>query len=210
VRGRLLSLVLVMMLAGGCAPAIRYVDFSEGTRNFSSDDYGHVSARWSRHDKQWVVFQGTVIEAWALYKSWEFRQAYVEHYAKVYSLSDAERTALYNAQREAARQSYEFHIAVQTTNYKWNDLDRETSAWRVALVDGTGAEIAPRHIEQLRLPELYESQFFPNRTEFTQTYLIRFNRAEAEAAGFVGPASGRITLRISSPMAKTELVWQSH
>jgi hypothetical protein len=209
VTGRLCALVLVAALTNGCAPTIRYVDFAEGQRNFSSDDYGHVLALWSRHQKEWIVYQGTVIEAWAAYKSWEFRQAYVEHYARLYNLSDAERAALYNAQREAAKQSYEFHIAVQTTNYKWNDLDKETSPWRVALVDATGAEIAPRHIEKLRLPELYETQFFPNRTEFTTTYLIRFNRAEAEAAGFLGPASGRITLRLASPMAKAELIWQS-
>jgi hypothetical protein len=203
------ALLLVAGVANGCAPVTRYVDFSETKRNFRAEDYGHEIAVWSRHDKAWVVYQGTVIEAWAAYKSWEFRQAYVERYAQAYNLSEAERVALLNSQREAARQSYEFHVAVQMTNYKWNDLDKETSAWRVALVDGTGVEIAPRRIELLRLPELYESQFFPNRTEFSQSYLIRFNRAEAEAAGFVGPASGRITLRIASPLGKAELVWQS-
>jgi hypothetical protein len=40
-----------------------------------------------------------VIETWGVYKSWEFRQAYVERYAKIYSLSDAEKAALYESQR---------------------------------------------------------------------------------------------------------------
>jgi hypothetical protein len=100
-------------------------------------------------------------------------------------------------------------VAVQMTNYKWNDLEKETSAWRISLVDGAGAEIAPRRVELLKLPELYETQFFPNRTEFSQTYLIRFSRAEAEAAGFGGPSTGRIALRIASPLAKNEIVWES-
>ena len=195
---------------GGCASSVpRYVDFSESNRNVRSDDYERVFTIWSRHAKAVVVYQGTVIETWGVYKSWEFRQAYIERYAQIYSLSDAEKAALYKTQREAARQTFEFHVAVQMTNYKWNDLDKETSPWRISLVDGTGAEIAPRRVELLKLPELYETQFFPNRTEFSQTYLIRFSRAEAEAAGFGGPSSGRIALRIVSPLAKNEIVWES-
>jgi hypothetical protein len=204
------ALALVVALTGACGSATpRYVDFSDAKRTFRSDDYEKVLGTWTRHAKTVVVYQGTVIEMWATYKSWEFRQAYIERYAKVYSLSEAERTALSNSQREAARQTYEFHVPVQMTNYKWNDLDKETSPWRVSLVDATGAEIAPRRIELLRLPELYEMQFFPNRTEFSQTYLIRFNRADAESAGFLGPASGRITLRVASPLGRAEAVWES-
>jgi hypothetical protein len=206
----LLRAVTLAALLGGCASSTpRYVDFSETSRNYRGEDYEKVFTNWSRHAKAVVVYQGTVIETWGVYKSWEFRQAYIERYAKIYSLSDAEKAALYHTQREAARQTYEFHVAVQMTNYKWNDLDKETSAWRISLVDGAGAEIAPRRVELLRLPELYETQFFPNRTEFSQTYLIRFSRAEAEAAGFGGPSTGRITLRIASPLAKNEIVWES-
>jgi hypothetical protein len=206
----LFRLLALAGLVGGCAASTpRYVDFSEGNRTFRSEDYEPVFTRWSRHAKAVVVHQGTVIETWAVYKSWEFRQAYVEHYAKIYSLQDAERAALFNAQREASRQTYEFHVAVQMTNYKWNDLDKANSPWRISLVDGAGAEIAPRKVEMLKRPELYETQFFPNRTEFSHTYLIRFTRADAESSGFAGPASGRITLRIASPLAKNELVWEA-
>jgi hypothetical protein len=167
-----------------------------------------VLRAWTRHVKIWGDV-GTVIEAWAVYKSSEFRQAYIERYADVYTLSDAERSSLYAAQTDAARRAFEFHVAAQTTNYKWNDLERSNSAWRVSLVDATGAELTPKRIEPLRLPELYETQFFPDRTEFSRSYLIRFDRAEADAAGFAGPRSGRIVLRIASPLAKAELVWQA-
>jgi len=207
--GFLRALALVGLVGGCASSAPRYVDFSDANRSFRSEDYEPVFTRWSRHAKAVVVYQGTVIESWAIYKSWEFRQAYVERYAKIYSLGETERAALLNQQREADRQTYEFHVAVQMTNYKWNDLDKESSPWRISLVDGAGAEIAPRKVELLKLPELYETQFFPNRTEFSQTYLIRFTRADAESSGFGGPASGRITLRIASPLAKNELVWES-
>jgi hypothetical protein len=210
VNGAVLRTLALLGLLGGCASSVpKYVDFSDTNRNLRAEDYERISTQWTRHAKAVVVYQGTVIETWAVYKSWEFRQAYVERYAKVYSLAEAERTALYNSQRDAAGQTYEFHIAVQMTNYKWNDLDKDRSPWRISLVDGAGAEIAPRRVELLKLPELYETQFFPNKTEFSQTYLIRFNRADAETSGFTGPASGRITLRIASPLAKNELVWEA-
>jgi hypothetical protein len=210
VTGRGVPVLALLALVGGCASSTpRYVDFSDSSRSYRSEDYDPVFTNWSRHAKAVVVYQGTVIETWAVYKSWDFRQAYIERYSKIYNLGEAERAALTNAQREASRQTYEFHVAVQMTNYKWNDLDKDSSPWRISLVDGKGAEIAPRRVELLKLPELYETQFFPNRTEFSQTYLIRFSRAEAEASGFGGPSSGRITLRIASPLAKNDLVWEA-
>lgn len=209
-RGRLLAAVAWLALAGACASsAPPYVDFSDTRRNFRTEDYEKVLTSWTRHAKTIRVYEGTVIEMWGIFKSWEFRQAYIERYAAVYSLSETEKAALYNAQREAARQTYELHVAVQTTSFAWNDLDKEASAWRISLVDASGNEIAPRRVERLKLPELYESQFFPNRTEFTTTYLVRFNRLEAESAGFTGPGTGRVIFRVASPLAKGELIWQT-
>jgi|tagenome__1003787_1003787.scaffolds.fasta_scaffold20910416_2 hypothetical protein len=200
---------VLLLLATGCAaPVPRMVDFSETRRGYGPNDYDRVRKSWTRHAKV-VEDVGTVIEMWGLYKSWEFREAYIERYAKVYSLNEAERKSLYAAQLEASRQTYEFHVPAQTTNYKWNDLEKATSAWKVSLLDGSGAELAPRRIEVPRLPELYEATFFPDRTEFSRTYVIRFDRAEAEAAGFGGQGTGRIVLRVASPMARVELIWQS-
>jgi hypothetical protein len=202
--------VLAAALAGlSCAaPLPKKVDFGEVRRHFTPADYPQVLANWTRHVKV-VRDVGTVIEMWGTYKSWEFRQAYVERYVDAYQLSDAERAALYKSQLEAVRNGYEFHVAVQTTNYKWNDLGKDSSAWRVSLLDAAGAELAPSAIETPRLPQIYEDQFFPNHTEFSTTYMIRFDRADAEAAGFKGPESGRIVFRVISPLAKAELVWEA-
>ena len=41
------------------------------------------------------------LEVWATYKSWDFREAYVERYVAIYSLSDADKSTLRNAQRDA-------------------------------------------------------------------------------------------------------------
>jgi hypothetical protein len=198
------------LAAAGCAePIPRPVDFSEGRGGFDSSSYEQVLATWTRHAKEWKTDIGTVIEVWSVLKSSQFRQAYVERYSKIYSLPEAERRSLYTAQMDAARTTFEFHVTAETTNYKWNDLERASSPWKVTLVDGTGAELAPKQIEVPRLPELYETQFFPNRTAFSRSYVIRFDRAEAEAAGFAGLRSGRLILRVVSPLARVDLLWQS-
>ncbi len=209
VHGR--RLALLALLALGCAPTVpRRVDFAETRRSYRAEDYTQVLRTWTRHDKV-VTDVGTVIELWGAFKSWDFRQAYIERYAAAYALNDADRSGLYASQLEAARAAYEIHVAVQTTNYKWNDLEKvgDSSAWRVTLVDGAGVEVTPTSIQVQKLPELYESQFFPNKTEFSRTYLIRFNRADAENAGFAGPGSGRLILRVASPLGRAELVWQA-
>jgi hypothetical protein len=200
------ALACAAALVGCAQTAAKPVDFSEATRDYRATDYPSVYESWTRHVKL-VQEVGTVIEAWATAKSWDFRQAYVAYYASIYDLSDSDRATLLHAQIDASRASYEFHVAVQTTTDKWNDLERKNSPWRVTLLDATGAEMGPTSIQVVKLPELYESQFFPSRTEFTRTYEISFVRTGNSGQAFAGPASGRLVLRIASPMGRIELVW---
>jgi hypothetical protein len=192
----------------GCASSSgKPVDFSETIRDYRPSDYVAVYRNWTRHGKL-VGEVGTIIEAWATYKSWDFRQAYVANYASIYDLSDSDRETLKRAQLEASRANYEFHVAVQMTSEKWNDLERKSSPWRVTLLDGAGAELGPTSIRIAKLPEIYENEFFPNRTEFTRIYQISFAHPNSEAS-FAGAASGRLALRIASPAGRIEYVWES-
>ncbi|HEX7597822.1 MAG TPA: hypothetical protein VF518_06380 [Polyangia bacterium] len=199
--------LLVVALFGCASTGSKPVDFSETVRDYRATDYPVAYQDWTRHVKL-VGEVGTIIEAWATYKSWDFRQAYVANYTSIYDLSDSDRETLKRAQLEASRAGFDFHVSIQMTSDKWNDLDRKSSPWRVTLLDGTGAELGPSSIRAVKLPELYESQFFPNRTEFSRTYQISFVRASSGGA-FVGPSSGRIVLRIASPAGRIELVWES-
>ena len=67
------------------------------------------------------------LEVWATYKSWDFREAYVEHYAAIYSLSDADKSTLRTRRRDAFHKAYEFHVTAQSANYKWKGLYRPPS-----------------------------------------------------------------------------------
>lgn len=192
----------------GCATArAPAVDFSDSAKHYRSDDYQAVHDAWTRHAKL-VQDVGTVMEIWATFKSWDFRQAYIAKYAKAYDLPEAERETLAKGQQEAARSVYEIHLVAQSTTDKWNDLERRNSAWRITLLDGTGAELSPASIKVEKFPEIYESEFFPSRTPFSKTYTVRFLHPDGDA--FVGPVSGRLILRVDSPLGKVEAVWEAN
>jgi hypothetical protein len=205
--GRSVLLVVATLVACQSDKAAR-VDFSEADRNYVANDYSDVYNRWTRHD--FAMYQvEKALEVWATYKSWDFREAYVERYTASYSLSDADRNTLRAAQKDAFHKAYEFHVTAQSANYKWNDLEKSSSPWRVTLLDALGHELAPEmgSIKIEKLPEAYELEFFPAKTPFSKTYSVRF--APAAASDFAGFKSGSITLRIASPIGRVELTWRA-
>jgi hypothetical protein len=199
----------ICALTVGCATSRSpIVDFSEANKTYRSEDYKAVFEEWTRHVKM-VEDIGTVMEIWATLKSWDFRQAYLAKYAKVYDLADGERDQLAKSLKETAHAVYEIHLVAQSTNDRWNDFDRKSSPWRIILLDGTGAELAPASIKVEKLPEVYENEFFPTRTLFSRTYTLKFVLPEGSGESFTGPASGRMILRIASPIGKVEVVWEA-
>jgi hypothetical protein len=201
------SLLLAAALVTGCAAQKKVaVDFSDTPRDYVATDYERVYERWTRH-QQALQEADVALEVWATFKSWDFREAYIERYATVYSLSDGDRKTLRDAQQEAFRAAYEFHVTAQSTNFKWNDLEKGSSAWRLALVDALGHELAPEYVKIEKLPDAYESQFFPKKTPFTKTYAVRFV-VPTDGAEFAGVKSGSLTLRFASPIGRVELEWR--
>ena len=87
------ALACAVALVGCAQSASKPVNFSDATRDYRPSDYSSVYENWTRHAKLWQEV-GTVIEAWATYKSWDFRQAYVSYYASIYDLSDSDRATL--------------------------------------------------------------------------------------------------------------------
>jgi hypothetical protein len=212
-RGRVslaAGLLLAGVMASGCQPPKPVaVDFSETPRTYIAKDYERVYKQWTRHEASFSDVD-VALEAWATFKSWDFREAYIERYVAIYSLSDADRATLRQSQLEAFHRAYEFHVTAQSASYKWNDLEKSSSAWRVTLVDAIGHEIPPEYIRVERLPDAYEREFFPAKTPFSKSYAIRFLvPASGSSSDFLGVRSGSVTLRIASPIGRLELIWQS-
>jgi len=203
--------LLALLGAGACRSAQRdFVDFSETPRTFVSADYGSIFDRWTRSTRV-VSAEGTLIEVWATMKSLEFREAYIERYAEIYDLNRIQREELRRSQLQSAHSGYELHLSVQMTDRRWNDLERDNSPWRVTLKDGSGDTLEATDIEAPKLPTLYETEFFPNRTPFTRTYVVRFDKQDeaGKAFEFGGEKTGLVVLRIASPRGTAELDWQT-
>jgi hypothetical protein len=199
--------VAAVAWSAGCVTKHVVVDFSETPRDYVSKDYEHVYQRWTRH-QQVLNSTDVALEVWATFKSWDFREAYIERYAEIYGLSDADEKTLRAAQQDVFHAAYEFHVTAQSTNYKWNDLEKSSSAWRATLIDALGHELAPEYVKVVKLPDAYEQTFFPAKTPFTKTYAIRF-AIPAEGTEFTGTKSGAVTLRLASPIGRVELEWSS-
>src|SRR2546423_3979056 len=160
-RSALLAIAALALVACQSDKAAR-VDFSETPREYVSKDYGDVYERWTRHDFAQREIE-KALEVWVTFKSWDFREAYIERYASIYTLPDADRATLRNAQRDAFHRAYEFHVTSQSANYKWNDLEKASSPWRITLLDALGHELGPEAatIKVEKLPDAYEREVFP-------------------------------------------------
>jgi hypothetical protein len=184
------------------------VDFSSAPRSYRAEDYPIVYQRWTRHEKVTHELEA-VLEVWATFKSRDYREAFVAHYASAYSLSQADSERLRQSQSEAAATGYEFLITAQSANYRWNDLEKKSSPWKVTLVDGAGRELAPEEFKVEKLPDMFEREFFPVKTPFTKTYAARFPRSGVKEDEFAGERSGRIILRFAGPLGRADLDWSS-
>jgi hypothetical protein len=212
-----LSAALLLLSVAGCAARKPvFVDFSETPRDYRAKDYTDVYQRWTRYSVVRHDVADIALEAWVTFKSWDYREAYVEFYTGIYNLSETDKSALRTAQLETSAEAFEFHITAQSTNYKWNDLEKRSSAWRVTLVDGLGHELAPEWVHLEKLPDPYEIEFFPAKGPFTRSYVVRFLKPVAGEAKdgvkpseFVGAQTGSLMLRIASPVGRLELVWQA-
>jgi hypothetical protein len=182
------------------------IDFSDTPRDYVAKDYRGVYTRWTRHEYA-LHDVDKALEVWATYKSWDFREAYVERYASIYGLPEADRGKLRDAQRIAFEEAFEFHVTAQSSIFKWNDLEKASSPWRLTLVDALGHELQPEVVKVIKLPDAYETEFFPSRTPFTKTYTVRF--VAPKGSEFSGTKSGALILRFASPIGRLECTWRA-
>lgn len=101
-------------------------------------------------------------------------------------------------ERAEAAQGEDFLLALYTADTKANDLDAESSIWRVALETDGGEMIASR-VEAVKRDATITA-LFPYVGSFDTVYLVRFPLAPE------GPVAGRMfALELSSPLGRIDL-----
>lgn len=199
-------------MALGMACAVPNVDLRHGPRTYTAESYGDVLERWTREGHVYTL-NGLEdqLAVKATYQSWDFRWAYATRYAADFRLSTEARTRFLQTSLDAMSREHEFYVALYTQAFRWGELTRPTSAWRVLLVNDQRQEVAPVHIDGIRRPGALERTYFPYTTEWRQVYRVRFpttvrvpGRGEVE----ILPRGTRyFILRFSGPLGSTDLVW---
>ena len=201
------------------APTPRPVDLSSGNREYSTDDYGRVVNRWTRHARLQKDFDkvapfDTALDVRATFEAWDWRWAYVERYADTYKLPEADKQKFREEQLATAKKVHEFHVAAQASRYEWTDfLNKKNAVWRIVMFDDSGREVAPSDVWPVKAPLAQEAAFFPYiggiDQPFTTLVVFRFDAEFPDGTPTISPDTKHVTLRFSGPLGTVDLVWDT-
>jgi len=185
------GMALICAILALCA--CQYRDVGQMLWPDQYDPYFQLTREWSRRG---VVRDGLESETQvvALFKSPQWRSAYVERYAHVFGLTAEERQKMQADQLKAGQEATEFVLAISSTYPENARLTHRLNQWRVLLQDGdTTSE--PLEIRPLKVHASQLEAFYPDYHPWQRYYGVRFTKVSLEPISllFTGPA-GRFTL----------------
>ncbi len=199
--------VLAWLATLGCGR--ESVRLDEGLREYVSSDYERVLQNWTRTERLLKLEElDNVLEVTATYESWDFRWAYVVRYAEDYRLSIDQRHALLERSLAETRVEHQFFVALYAQRQQWGDLNRESPAWIVRLVDDLGTETAPAQIVEIKEPGAIERTYFPYSTPWRRAYRIHFPVLRSDGARTISKHARWFGLRFTGPQGHQQLMWE--
>jgi hypothetical protein len=199
--------LLLALCASACAPPAQSAVNVAGGWPEAPAAYHTAHARWTRHDKANADFV-QAIDAFATLQTPDWRAAYVAERAKRLALPPEEARKLADDERAAGEKAWEVELLVSTYKPAWNDLNKPVrSMWRVALAGDEGREVVATTIREDKRPREVLAQYFPDITEFHRAYVVTFAKTTTEGAPLVTGDGSRLVLKISSAVARVEMVW---
>lgn len=200
-----LLLPLVALLLASCFQQAKPVHFTNDWPNEVSP-YDATTKAWTRRGllRASLSEQGSqLLELYATFLSTEWRAAYVGRQAELQKLSEDSRSSLEQEQRKRASEGYVVKLLVSTYHPEHNDLHRDRSIWRVALIDSDGNEIPAESIEKDRRPRQLIAAEFENFGDFAEAYQVTFPHSPELLQG------KEFALRIGSSLGTVEVNWES-
>lgn len=176
-------------------------------------DYRATLAQWTRTYRLYEDFESRVV-ARATYYSQTFVAAYLQEYDRIYQPVNADRQALRSRFENQQMRSECFFVSFFAGNRDWNDLALSGSTWRIYLETAKGARLAARSVQQLERKLVEQKHFFPYHDEFSEAYLVCFDRyPEVEAVrglprAVLSSDVGSFALSFRSPVGHFRLEWQ--
>jgi len=177
----LLSTTLTLgVLSSGCAAPP--VSLSEGPRSYVADDYKSVLRRWTREIRLHSLDEmDNVLTVTSTYQSWDFRWAYVTRYARDYRLTDAETEAMLSRSLDTSKEFHEFYVALYAQDPDYAELHEDEPVWIVRLIDDSGTETKPAHVEKIKDPGALEQSYYPYTSSFRTVYRLSFPKKGKKA-----------------------------
>jgi hypothetical protein len=165
--------------------------------------YREVLARYSDRAE---IYQGfdTRLFASATFQAPTFREARVRRRAEFQRTPAPRVEELLAEERTEATQVHTFFLGVHANDAQYDDFDRRTSIWRVALVTQAG-EARPTSIRRMGRTNLDLRAVYPYMGTFWVGYRVDFPTTFPDGTPVLPEGTERVTLRLASTLGAADL-----
>ncbi len=198
-KGALVAAAAALALLGCAAARLPRVPGDPPPAVRDAQAEGAYQEILARHTKSVAVYDNldTKVFFRATWQSPAFAQARVRREGLFKALPPAELDARLLEERERLADATEFFVAVHANDYRFDDLEKKDSMWRVVLVAG-GEELKPTRIDRLGRTNTELRSYYSYLENFWVGYRVRFPRRE------LGPGE-RFSVKLASAVGQTEL-----
>jgi hypothetical protein len=142
----------------------------------------------------------------ATLRSKAFQRTYAERYCNLYGINDpAERARIETAELALADGGIAFWVQTYAHNDRWNDLQPKHNRWRLVLIDELGGEVGSPEVTPVGSEQHIQASLFNRSPDpLRRLWHVKFPPLRPVP----GPAPRKLTLRLTGPEGKTDLVWQ--
>jgi len=143
-------------------PACSYLgSYAEMVREKGvSREYRSALDAWTRTKALHSELE-TRAEAFATFKSPEFRAASAKAYARLYDLTEEQVRTRREVLEEMASEFDEFFVYVAMPDHDANDFDKSGSIWKIYLFDDRGSRHQPMEIRRINKVTALVTSFYP-------------------------------------------------